>query len=204
MTKTRNQFLISTSKWNCAISKTSLVKGCSYYDVIDFLAEEAKKFFKLSKYIKNLRARDRRLTIMITGYNFDGFLVNTLISNYQDFENFKDNIEANDDFSVYSEKSNSQFVGNQTFIQAIGQFGAITDDDVAELISMLESKKPAEAIRQKAISLIQEISDRHSSGGTVGKKINTARLERINLYSPVIGYSSDQVEKIYSCLIRLF
>ena len=59
---------------------------------------------------------------------------------------------------------------------------------------MLTQRRPAEAIRQKAISLVQEISDRPSTRGTVGKKVNTARLSHSDPQVPVAGYASDEIE----------
>ena len=65
---------------------------------------------------------------------------------------------------------------NPAFIQAIGQFGALTKKDEGEVRALLESCPPPNAVLQKALWWVQNVSDRPKAGGTVGKRITTARL----------------------------
>jgi hypothetical protein len=186
----------TTSKWLLEALSYNAKKGThSYGSITDGLAETATEFFNASKYLGSLPAEGRRLTIMVTGYSADGYIVSDLISNFQDFVNFVDHPIPLSQFTVHREISNAPAKDNPTLIQAIGQFGALTATDEKELRVLLESRAPAEAIRQKAIHLIQEISDRPQSHGSVGKKINTAQLRRETPFTPIAGYASDKIEK---------
>ena len=166
----------------------------SYRDIDKALVKRATQFFNESPFLRRLSASNRRLTIMFCGYMWDGYIINSLISNFQDFENFIDYPEALDKFTLYPGRSKFPASENPTMIQAIGQFGALTDSDVTELRRMLVDRVPAEAIRQKAIGLVQRIADRPSVQGTVGKRVNTARITWSEPRIPSAGYASDIVE----------
>jgi len=183
-----------TSRWLLDTFGANAVQPPNYRNAIDILAKEASKHFGTNPDILKLPADAKRLTIMITGYTADDYIFNALISNFQDFTNFIDHHEAQPEFTIHLETSSSTAIHNPTMIQVVGQFHAVTEDDEKQLREMLVNRSPSEAIRQKVVALIQEISDRPRSAGTVGKKINTARLERNNPFSPVAGYESDVVE----------
>ena len=188
-----------TSQW---ILETFQKTGKNnYWDIIENFSERASKYFRDSQ-IRLLPGSTRRLTIMLTGYRPDNSIVNTLISNFQDFKNFVDHPEALTDFHIHPECS-IPGIENPTMIQAIGQFGALEKRDETQLREMLKQRLPAEALRSKAVDLIQEISERSKSAGTVGKKINTGRLNRNNPLTPTAGYASDEVEQQINLLDQI-
>jgi hypothetical protein len=169
-------------------------RGAHYQQIDEGLTKAASQYFGSASVVQRVPSAFRRLTIMFTGYMSDGHIVNSLISNFQDFARFIDHPTAQDNFTVRRERSICPAVENPTMIQAIGQFHALTDDDEVQLRRMLVEKAPAEAIRQKAITLVQAISDRPGTNGTVGKRLNTASLLRTDPLMPVAGYVSDIVE----------
>lgn len=185
-----------TSRWLSESLYDSAQYGHGIQQITAHFAENAARFFRSSRFLRGLSPRDRRLTVMFTGYTADHFIFNCLISNFQDFIKSADHPEAQNEFSYYAERSIKPTTENPTCIQAIGRFGTLTETDVAELRGMLEARKPAEALRQKAITVIREIADRPSAGGTVGKKISTIRLSQSDPLTPVTGYSSDVAENV--------
>ncbi len=184
----------STSDWLVdALYESAQVKH-DFRGIISTFLNKASKKFKESSDITSLPLSSRRLTVMMTGYTADDLIFNALISNFQDFESAIDYPEAKENFTLHFEVSSFPVRQNPTMIQAVGQFNTLTYQDENELREMLVQRKSAEAIRQKAISLVQDISIRPKSGATVGKKINTARLDRSNLQYVTAGYVSDEVE----------
>lgn len=184
----------ATSMWLLDALYNAAQRGHGFLDIADELAEEATSYFHSSSDIRLLQAGDRRLTVMLTGYTANDLIVSSLISNFQDFSNFVDHPTAQRKFTAHTEVSNCPAAENPTMIQAIGQFRALTQTDESELRLMLEQRVPAEAIRQKGITLVQEIANRSSAHGAVGGKLNTARLCRLDPLVPVAGYASDIVE----------
>lgn len=188
----------NTSIWLLDALYDAAQKSHAYSKITHGLAEEATKYFHSSRTIRSLSSDQKRLTIMLSGYTSHGHIVNSLISNFQDFTSFIDYPKAMKEFTVHNELSIIPAPDNPVLIQVIGQFNAFTNNDEVELRDMLEQRLPAESIGQKAISIIQDISNRPSSNNTVGKKINTARLSFLSPFSPYVGYSSNIVIKYFS------
>jgi len=147
-----------------------------YRNITVGLTNIATRDFQRGELAK-IPASARRLTIMLTGYGSDGHIYNALISNFQDFARFIDHTEAQPNFKLLGFRSTHPIgAENPTCVQVIGQFNALTTADEAQLRQLLEQRAPGEAIRRKVISLVQDIADRPSACGTVGKKVSTARL----------------------------
>jgi hypothetical protein len=164
-----------------------------YSNITVGLTNVATRDFQKGELAK-ISASARRLTIMLTGYGSDGHIYNALISNYQDFTRFIDDTEAQPTFKLLGFRSTHPIgAENPTSVQVIGQFNALTTADEAQLRQLLERRAPGEAIRRKAISLVQEIADRPSARGTVGKKVSTARLMLSQPFAPVVGFESDEI-----------
>lgn len=183
-----------TSRWLPEALHDAARKGHCFHEIAVAFAEEATQYFQATPGIRGLPAVSQRLTVMFTGYRSDGHIVSALISNFQDFTNFINYPAANRVFSSYVESSIVPAAENPTVIQVVGQFGAFTRGDESQLRLMLAQRAPAEGIRQKAIAIVQDLSDRPASSGTVGKRLSTARLNRVAPLAPVVGYSSDVVE----------
>ena len=194
-----------TSRWILDALSEAAESGHSYYDLVRYFADISTRFFARSKFLQRLSPNARRLTVMFTGYRADGHILNSLISNFQGFGTYMDNAEAHPAFTFLTFKSTySAAERNPTLIQAIGQFGALMPDDEAQLRVMLERRAPTEALRQKAVSLIQDISDRPRARGTVGKKVTTARLRRSHPFAPVVGFGSNEAERALPLLNQVY
>lgn len=179
-----------TSRWLPMALYNAAQKSHRYRDIVIAFSDEATAYFR--DYLKAVSAADRRLTIMFVGYLETGQIACSLISNFQDWE-VVDHPEAQLAFSYLTEVSRIG-VENPTYVQAIGQFGALTEKDEGEVRALLERRPPPNAVLQKAISWVQNVSGRLKAGGTVGKRITTARLIRSEPNEPVVGYASDTVE----------
>lgn len=172
-----------------------------YYSLTDHFSRIATKHFKESHTIQKLPLEGRALSVLFTGYTPDGFIISTLVSNFEYFEGTdctKTHANVQGDFSIFRIKSCYPRSENEnpTYIKAIGQHKFIDTPIKLELQNMLQDRLPAEVIRQKAISLIQKMSNDGKTGGTVGKRINTARLQWNDPISPISGYASDIVENV--------
>jgi len=186
-----------TSQWILEGLARAAKRNRCYSELIYLFAEEATTVFAKAKDFRLVPASSKRLTVMFSGYTANGFLVNALISNFQNFETFTDSAEAAQEFSVYNLRSTEPASANPTLIQRIGQYTAMREEDERALRELLVQRRSAETIRQAAIQLIRRVSDRPSSGGTVGKKINTARLDYRSPFMPVAGYDTDEVESSF-------
>lgn len=192
-----------TSRWLLDALYDLAPKRYGYFDITNALAERATKYFHSSNSLRALPAASRRLTIMLSGYSINDLIVCSLISNFQDFANFIDHPKAAREFSIHTEVSRRPASENPTMIQVIGQFGAFTQTDESILRQMLVERVPAEGIRQKAISIVQDVADRPSSHNSVGKKISTARLSHTAPMIAVSGYSSDTTENAMPLLDQI-
>jgi SEC-C motif len=179
-----------TSRWLAMALYNAAQKSHRYFDIVIAFSDEATAYFR--DHLKAVSASDRRLTIMFVGYLKTGQIVCSLISNFQDWA-VRDHSEAQRAFSYLTEVSRTS-EENPTCVQAIGQFGALTGKDEGEVRALLERRPPPNAVLQKAISWVQNVSDRPKARGTVGKRITTARLIRTEPNEPVVGYASDTVE----------
>lgn len=190
----------TTSSW--LLKTLGGLKAHNYWDIIEGLTEASSRSFRDNRNIMRLPPSARRLTIMLSGYRSTGSIVNTLVSNFQDFTQFVDHPEALPQFTFHAECSRED-VANPTFIQAIGRFHAITKSDEADLRSLLIGLPPPQALAGKAIAFIQELADRPQAAGTVGKKINIGRLSWSNAVAPVVGYASDETENAIHLLDQI-
>ncbi len=68
------------------------------------------------------------------------------ITNYQDVENRQDETEAWDEFRFHYRKERRPADGEVTLVERVGNWHAMTADDVRVLRKMLEGRRPSEAI----------------------------------------------------------
>jgi hypothetical protein len=182
----------TTSRWIPeALGQAASRFGNTYGELVHGLSAVATEYFAAAGPLQSLSPADRRLTIMLTGYDNGGLLVNSLISNYQDFVAPRDYIEAQSSFTYHMECSRDKAEKNPTMIQAVGALGLITAQDEAEVREMLEQRVPGQGIRAKLVDLVQELADRPGANGLIGKKVTSLRLIRGST-GPVVGYASDE------------
>jgi hypothetical protein len=184
-----------TSTWLSSALQDSSKRYSRFQELIEHFAEIATSAFRSDIRILAAPPEHRKLTVMLTGYTAAGFIVNAMVSNFQDFTNFINYPIAQSMFTVHWEISCAPAPHNPTFIQAIGAFRAMTDEDEQELRIMLNNRAPHEAVRAKAAAIAANISDRCRSFGTVGKRLNTASISFKQPWTVCSGYDSDIVEQ---------
>lgn len=185
----------NTSTWLMEALQAAAKKDARFRELIEHFADLATEYFRSNPDVLSAPVKQRRLTVMLSGYTSRGHIVSALISNFQDFVNFIDHPAAQPQFTVHCELSNMPASENPTMIQAIGAFNAMTDVDERELRQLLEKRAPHAAIRAKATAIVGEISDRPRSAGTVGKRLNTGRIDYRSPLIACAGYESDIVEQ---------
>ena len=183
-----------TSTWLMTALKESSKHNSQFQELIHQFAVIATSTFSSNIQILRAPVRHRRLTVMLTGYTVSGYIINALVSNFQDFTNFINNPVALPNFTVHCEISFESAPKNPTLIQAIGAFQAMTVADEQELRTMLDARAPEEALRKKAIAIATDISDHNYSSGTVGKRFNIARINFKEPFMACVRYVSDIVE----------
>lgn len=184
-----------TSSWLMEALQAAARKDARFRELIEHFADLATENFRSNPDVLSAPIKQRRLTVMLSGYTLHGHIVNALISNFQDFANFIDYPAAQPQFTVHCELSEMPASQNPTMIQAIGAFNAMTDADERELRKLLERRAPHTAIRAKAAAIVGDISDRPRSAGTVGKRLNTGRIDYLSPMVAYAGYESDIVEQ---------
>jgi hypothetical protein len=115
-----------------------------------------------------------------TAFLFGGFYGNNpprpcfaRISNYE-YENGLTLAIAADNFSCFK-LIRTKFSDSEPFVMATaGNPVGLNPVRIGELKTMLEERKPTNALVGKATAMIQEAADNLSSGGSVGKQISTA------------------------------
>jgi hypothetical protein len=193
----------NTSAWLMdAFSEASKRDSC-FRGLIEHFAVLATEKFKTDRRILSLAPESRRLTVMLTAYTASGHINNALISNFQDFLNPKDHPTALTDFSVFCEISSTTISDseNPTFIQAIGAFRALLDPktgedipEVQEIRDLLERRAPYKAILGKVEDVVTTVADKPRAMDTVGKRLNTGRIDSRDPLQATAGYISDVTE----------
>jgi hypothetical protein len=61
-------------------------------------------------------------------------------------------------------------------------------DDIESLRSMLAERRPAQAIVEKALSVVRTVAARSEAGGTVGTDLSCVSLFSDTTRPPVVGY----------------
>jgi hypothetical protein len=161
--------------------------------LLDALFESGPPNFSIGKILQNLKVRanktfsehpvlraaakkDKRLSIMFSGYLYfdnpprQGFAI---LTNFQNFETGQDDSEAWDEFVLtgWNEKRPAGSV--PTLIQRVGNWQVMTQNDIDELRKLLRDRKPLPAIIGKATELVRELSDRPAAQGSIGKQLSS-------------------------------
>jgi hypothetical protein len=171
---------ISTNKFETSTWLNSLIYECCPPDyiaqnILSRLRDRINSEFILSSYFLNVPLKNMGLSISFTGYivNFSPpRLVSAVISN---------TIGQNEvmrNFNISTETEIRPNDDNFTYIQRIGNYLAMTQNDEDILRSMLLDHKPAHAIINKAVSIIQEMADRPKAKNNIGKQISSIIIKR--------------------------
>lgn len=168
-------------------------KSSEIRKVFEEFRNNASKYFNTNYLLKSVPKKDKRLSVMFTGYVGPWLIGNCIVTNYQDFETRIDSTECFDEFRIHPLLCGRDKLDTATFVQRVGAWGAMTESDEQALRLMLIDKKPRRAIVNKAVSLVRKMSDRPKSGGTIGKQISSICLERGG-ESPISGYHTTELK----------
>ena len=179
-----NRWIVQT-----LIAAADSAKSRQFFDIMPIFIEEASLYF--SNKMRHLKAGDRRITMMFTGYlkPYDD-IFEYLISNFQDFDTQVDYIDAWPGFRHKIQGPRT----DHSLIQAIGQFSSLTEKHENDLRLMVTQKKPYHAIRSKVADVICDIARSQKSNNTVGEQITVATLSVEQPLAPIIWFGSNEVE----------
>ncbi len=169
--------------------------------MLNRLMERASDDFARIPELRRLSSQQKRLTVMFSGYGyFEDYpvLINSLLSNFQDFEAGRDEPEAWDHFRIASFNEGSPRSETPTLIQRIGAWQAMEHEDVAVLRSMLEERKPADAIVGKGVHVLREMAGRSAADRTIGRQVSSVTLLPDRSRMPTVGYHSESLRTEYS------
>ncbi len=149
------------------------------YEVTERFSNKLTHDFSVHPDLRNLGLKDKRLTIMFSGYLYrdkKSLIANILITNFQDYLDCVDFPEARPDFwSIYELEIEDSV--NATGIQRVGAWASISMNDLENLQEMLAADKSERAIVDKATAVIRRaadnLDDKLGAAGPVGKDLMT-------------------------------
>lgn len=179
----------STQKWLLQALHDSASPEFMIGEILERLKNNATETFKNIHTLKKCPNVHKRLAVMFSGYiNLDGSekLGCAVLSNYHNFENNTSFDEANEKFNVHY-TSASEGVYDPTFLQRVGNWHGMLDDDICVLRELLLKHKPEQAVVGKAFEVVRDIADRPKSFGTIGKQLTSISI----LKYPNLGVRTD-------------
>lgn len=163
-------------------------------DVLERFKLKATDFFNTNQTLKRLSPSDKRLSIMLTGYLYNHnppMIGCAIVSNYINPSVNLSTLSSWDEFSVSFTSEKKPRKNNISYVQRIGAWPAMNEQDEISVRSMLEDRKPVKAIIEKAVNLMKKMADRPSSSGTIGKQITWIRIPSIISETVESGYHSN-------------
>lgn len=141
---------------------------------IDRLRAELTRLFRTHPDIRGLPAPTRRLTIMFSGYLIRPVgprIGNLWISNFQDFDAFTDHKEAAPEFRTFNEVQPDEETGITSYIQRVGAWTAMSEEDVIVFRNLLERSAPLANIIDAGVGIVRRLSDSTKAANSVGKEV---------------------------------
>lgn len=149
-------------------------------EIFEKFCEIATVTFKSHKDLKKLSKNNKRLTVVFSGYFYvkgDPLIGACAISNFQDFDTQEDSEQAWDYFKIHAPLQNLENNKNSdALIFRVGAWKAIKKEETAELMNALINNSNPNHIRNKALGIIREMSDRPETKKAVGKDLTIIRV----------------------------
>ncbi|MFC2024478.1 YecA family protein [Chloroflexota bacterium] len=167
--------------------------------ILDRLTEKATLDFSSLPSITNVSTRDKRLSVMFSGYLYEHsppMAAYAIMTNFQNLETSNDDDKAWDSFKCTYCKEKMPRQENFTFIQRVGVWQAMSTSDEISLRALLSEHKPAKAIVDKAVQIIRDLADRPQAGGTIGKQLSSVILPRDFNIDPTTEYHSMNAKQV--------
>lgn len=167
------------------------------YELIERFKQKATTDFQSVPQIKCLPVVTKRLSVMFSGYIYlhDPPLAGcAIVSNYQDFKTGIDSTVAWDEFEATYWTERRPHEGELSFVQRIGCWQAMFEPDIDSLRTLLEQRKPVDAIIGKAVALMRAMAERSQAKGTIGKQISAICLPRDVKLPITTSYHTDVIQ----------
>lgn len=166
-------------------------------EFLERFSASATDYFRTSPLLEKVPQFHKRLSIMFTGFSNDGRILNCIVTNFQNPDSGVDLPSAADAFTLYPKISNRSSYPKLSFVQRIGCWQAMTNDDERVLRELLLEGRPREAVMNKAVEVVRQMADRPAAGGTIGKQISSVCLIPESLW-PISGYhTGTQTDSVY-------
>lgn len=160
--------------------------------IIQRLEASLNDLFQRDRQLASVSPEDRRLSLMFSGYLYNHeppLGANCLLTNFQDFDSGRDSSGAWPLFkSFFASERVSPRRPSFTYVQRVGAWPAMYDDDALVLRQMLEDAKPARAIVQRGVALIRKMADRREAGRGIGKQMTSLVIPRDGRSQPWSDY----------------
>lgn len=170
------------------------------HEILKRLHQKSTQDFQTFPALRHLSQKNKKLSIIFSGYldDFDPPLgAFSILTNFQNFDNGQDDNEAWDEFKIIYGKERRPWEGEFNVIQPIGMWQALQSVDIDILQDFLEELKPADAIVGKGVEIMRRTADRPESKGTIGKQITAICLPRDQGKSISTTYHTNVVS--YNC-----
>jgi len=175
------------------------------YKTLERLKERANQDFQNLPTLRQLNKTNKKLTVMFSGYRYH---LDPPLAVYAILTNCMDSMISPADLDRFqtfywseSRPINEEF----TFVQRVGFWTAMEDQDVDSLRALLRELKPAKAIIGKAVEVMHSIADRPKSKGTIGKQLTTiilprdpAAIVKSDYYSSLLSYKSYMPDMVFA------
>lgn len=182
----------STVTWLLKALNNSASPEFTIGETLERLKINATETFKRNPSLKNIPEVYKRLAVMFSGYiNLDGNLKQgcAILSNYHNFKKNTAYSKATDKFTLYYSSANRD-APKSTLVQRVGNWHAMTNEDIDIMREMLLLKKPSHAILEKAQKIIRRIADNPKSKDTIGKQLTSIIIPKDHTKAVSSNYST--------------
>lgn len=169
--------------------------------IVKRLCEIATREFRQNTdIIRTFPKRNRRLSLMLTGYwnTTAGCLpAGWVITNFQ--QNFDlgagtfDQVDPWDEFRCWRWHETAPPTGSFVHIERLGAWRGVTNFEMTRLKDLLRDNRPVDAIIGSALKVMHGASDAEATAGTIGKQISVIIVPREISEDIRFSYESDVV-----------
>lgn len=187
----------STPRWLLKALHDSASPDYTIGETLERLKEKATDTFNNHPILKSVPKVHKKLAVMFSSYiNIDGVVKPScaILSNYHNFTNNTRYDEVSEEFCInYSSAQEGE--SNPTLVQRVGNWLAMTDEDISELREFLLQGKPNQAVVGKALEIFRDIADRPKSSGTIGKQLTSIVIHKDPNLAVNSDYSTDCIRR---------
>lgn len=167
----------NTRRWLAEAIMKSAAPDYSLESTLVRLRDRATRDFKKFKLADPMR---KRLSLVLAGYSYsvDARRCSCyLISNFQRFEDYRvKDVLKSDEFMLSWIREVSPSTDPIALIALAGFDKGVSEAETARLFDVLKKRKPAQALTEKAVDIVQEAARSSRSKGLVGQQCTSITL----------------------------